>query len=137
MNHRKQIASLIFKSLTIEKEVLKKQFSESKNEIGYFYIDNLLPIDLIDKIYQNLPKLSDSELKKNIREYKYVAYQMSKYNPLLEEVIYAFQEEKIVSIISEICGLKDVLPDKNLYAGGISLMKKNNFLHLSRSHYFF
>ena len=49
---------------------------------------------------------------------------MNKYNPLLEEVIYAFQEEKIVSIISEICGLQDILPDKNLYAGGISLMKK-------------
>ena len=66
MNHRKQIASLIFKSLTIQKEALKKQFSERKNEIGYFYIDNLLPKDLIDQIYQNLPKLSDSELKKNI-----------------------------------------------------------------------
>ena len=136
MNHRKQIASLIFKSLTIEKEALKKQFSERKNEIGYFYVDNLLPIDLIDQIYQNLPKLSDSELKKNIREYKYVAYQMNKYNHLLEEVIYAFQEEKIVSIISEICGLQDILPDKNLYAGGISLMKKNNFLqpHIDNSH---
>ena len=61
---------------------------------------------------------------------------MNKYNPLLEEVIYAFQEEKIVSIISEICGLQDVLPDKNLYAGGISLMKKNNYLHphLDNSH---
>ena len=47
MNHRKQIASLIFKRLTIEKEALKKQFSERKNEIGYFYIDNLLPMDLI------------------------------------------------------------------------------------------
>ena len=61
---------------------------------------------------------------------------MDKYNPILEEVIYAFQEEKIVSIISEICGLQDVLPDKNLYAGGREVMKKNNGLHphLDNSH---
>ena len=57
MNHRKHIASLIFKRLTIEKETLKKQFSETKNQIGYFYIDRLLPLDLVEEIYQNLPKL--------------------------------------------------------------------------------
>ena len=136
MNHRKQIASLIFKRLTIEKETLKKQFSGSKNQIGYFYIDKLLPLDLIEEIHRHLPKLSDSELKKNIREYKYVAYQMNKYHPILEEIIYAFQEEKVVSIIAEICNLQDILPDKNLYAGGVSLMKKNNYLqpHIDNSH---
>lgn len=136
MNHRKHIASLIFKRLTIEKETLKKQFSETKNQIGYFYIDRLLPLDLVEEIYQNLPKLSDSKLKKNIREYKYVAYQMNKYDPLLEEVIYAFQEDNIVAIIAEICGLQNVVPDKNLYAGGVSLMKKDNYLqpHIDNSH---
>ena len=136
MYYRNQIASLIFNRLTIEKETLKKQFSDSKNQIGYFYIDKLLPLDLIEEIHRHLPKLSDSELKKNIREYKYVAYQMNKYHPILEEIIYAFQEEKVVSIIAEICNLQDILPDKNLYAGGVSLMKKNNYLqpHIDNSH---
>ena len=108
MYYRNQIASLIFNRLTIEKETLKKQFSDSKNQIGYFYIDKLLPLDLIEEIHRHLPKLSDSELKKNIREYKYVAYQMNKYHPILEEIIYAFQEEKVVSIIAEICNLQDI-----------------------------
>ena len=61
---------------------------------------------------------------------------MNKYNPLLEEVIYAFQEPKVVAIIAEICGLKDISADEQLYAGGLSLMKKENYLnpHLDNSH---
>ena len=61
---------------------------------------------------------------------------MDKYNPLLEEVIYAFQDKNVVRIVSEICCLKSILPDDNLYAGGMSLMSKNNYLspHLDNSH---
>jgi Rps23 Pro-64 3,4-dihydroxylase Tpa1-like proline 4-hydroxylase len=61
---------------------------------------------------------------------------MDKYHPLLEEVIYAFQDEKIVALIAEICGIEKVFPDEFLYAGGLSLMPKNNFLnpHLDNSH---
>lgn len=133
---RKEIASLISAKLITEKEVLKKQFSESKKTIGFFYLDNLLPEELALKIYENFPKLSDAELRKDIREHKYIAYQMDKYHALLEEVIYAFQDEIVVKLISEICQIEDTLPDKNLYAGGLSLMKKDNFLnpHLDNSH---
>jgi len=39
-------------------------------------------------------------------------------------------------LIEEITGLKEMVPDKNLYAGGISLMANGNFLnpHLYNSH---
>lgn len=61
---------------------------------------------------------------------------MNKYSPFLEEVIYAFQDERVVQLISEICGIQQLLPDENLYAGGLSLMAKNNYLnpHLDNSH---
>lgn len=54
----------------------------------------------------------------------------------MEEAVFAFQDERIVSLIGEITGLKGLVPDKNLYAGGISLMAKGNFLnpHLDNSH---
>ena len=47
-----------------------------------------------------------------------------------------FKKKRVVSIIAEICNLQDILPDKNLYAGGVSLMKKNNYLqpHIDNSH---
>jgi Rps23 Pro-64 3,4-dihydroxylase Tpa1-like proline 4-hydroxylase len=136
MIKRDQIALLIVEKLTSEKELLKKLFLESKNQIGYFYIDNLLPKEITKKIYDSFPKLSETELKKNIREYKYVAYQMDKYNTLLEEIIYAFQDSEVVRAISAICQIKNIIPDDNLYAGGVSLMKKDNYLnpHLDNSH---
>ena len=100
---RKEISLIIAEKLLSNKENLKKQFSDSKNEIGCFYLDNLLPEKLCLKIYNNFPKLSEAELKKDFREFKYIAYQMNKYHVLLEEVIYAFQEDNVVQLISEIC----------------------------------
>ena len=61
---------------------------------------------------------------------------MNNYNPILEEAIYAFQDEKIVSVIKEICGIDTLYPDEHLYAGGISMMGNKQFLnpHLDNSH---
>ena len=133
---RTEIATLIAKRLEEEKVDLQSQFSKSKDQIGFFYIDDLLPQNLVEIVYQCFPKPEDSVLKKSLKEYKYVAYQMNLYEPILEEIIYAFQEPKVINIIKKICDLDEVFPDENLYAGGLSLMKKNNFLspHLDNSH---
>lgn len=134
--NRIEIGNLIFQQLEKNKAQLKKQFLASKNKIGYFFIDDLLPEELAKKIYNNFPNLAETKERKSLREHKHVAYQMDKYNVLLEEVIYAFQEKKNVGIIAEICDLPTIYPDEHLYAGGLSLMEKNNFLnpHLDNSH---
>jgi Rps23 Pro-64 3,4-dihydroxylase Tpa1-like proline 4-hydroxylase len=136
MISREQIAFLITEKLISEKESLKTLFQKSINEIGFFYVDNLLPEDLVKEVYKNFPELKETKQRKNFRENKYVAYQMDKYHPLLEEVIYAFQEPNVVALVAEICQIKAVLPDENLYAGGLSLMAKDNYLspHLDNSH---
>ncbi|MCF6347551.1 MAG: 2OG-Fe(II) oxygenase [Flavobacteriaceae bacterium] len=133
---RVEIASLIISKLQQEKLQLKKQFAESKSQIGFFYVDNVLPEKLAKQIFEKFPSLENTTLRKSLKEYKHIAYQMDKYNPLLEESIYAFQEESVVKLIQEICGLTSIFTDKSLYAGGLSLMKKDNFLnpHLDNSH---
>jgi hypothetical protein len=63
--------------------------------------------------------------------------QMNLYNPLLEEIIYAFQYPKFLSLLSEITGIPQLLPDEYLYAGGISLIGfEGCFLnpHIDNSH---
>lgn len=136
MIKRKEIASLILEKLTNEKDSLRNQFQKSQKEIGYFYVDALLPKKIVKDVYKNFPVLRDTKQKKNFRENKYVAYEMDKYHPLLEEIIYAFQDEEVVNIVSDICGIENIIPDENLYAGGLSLMAKNNYLspHLDNSH---
>ncbi|WP_378183334.1 2OG-Fe(II) oxygenase [Aquimarina sp. SS2-1] len=134
--NRDKIADLIFLKLKDNEEVLKNHFDHSRSGIGYFYLDNLLPEEIAKDIFDKFPSTKDAKVKKSIKEYKYVAAQMDKYHPLLEEVVYAFQDSRVVSLISDICNYKNVKPDENLYAGGISMMGKGNFLnpHLDNSH---
>jgi Rps23 Pro-64 3,4-dihydroxylase Tpa1-like proline 4-hydroxylase len=133
---RKVFANHIFNHIYKNKKQLINQFFDSKNQIGYFYVDDLLPIEIALKIQEVFPKPSEMVLKKSLAEDKYVAAQMNLYNPILEEIIYAFQDKKIVDLIAEICMIDEAIPDENLYAGGISMMGKNQFLnpHLDNSH---
>lgn len=134
--NRIELADRIYQEIKSNKVALQLHFAASKQAIGYFYLDNLLPDDIALKIYENFPESSQMVLKKSIREDKYVAAQMNRYNPILEEIIYAFQDKKIVDLVAEICNIKEAIPDDNLYAGGISMMGKNQFLnpHLDNSH---
>lgn len=133
---RKDLSDLIFSKIEKNQDILSKQFEDSKNKIGFFYVDDLLPEEIAFQIHDNFPKSSEMVLKKSIRENKYIAAQMNLYHPILEDIIYAFQEEKIVKLIAKICNIKEAFPDDKLYAGGISLMSENQFLnpHLDNSH---
>ncbi|MFT7072317.1 MAG: Rps23 Pro-64 3,4-dihydroxylase Tpa1-like proline 4-hydroxylase [Patiriisocius sp.] len=133
---RTTLATIIAERLIGVKEVLKKAYENSENEIGHFFIDDLLPAEIAAQIATAFPPKDKMMLKKNLGEFKYVAAQMNQYDPLLEEIIYAFQDERVVNIVSEICGIPELVPDEYLYAGGISLMAENNFLHphLDNSH---
>ena len=134
--NRTELALLIFEKISENKESLKRQFDASKEAIGYFFLDDLLPADIALEIYNVFPSPEKMVLKKSIRENKYVAAQMNAYHPLLEEIIYAFQDEKVVKLVGEICDIKELVPDDNLYAGGISMMTNKQFLnpHLDNSH---
>jgi len=134
---RQEIALLILKQLETKRLDLEKQYSISKSTISYFYIDNLLPQELVDQVNSGFPNISELTLKKSLKQCKYVSAQMDAHDSLLEEVLYAFQDKRIVTIIQEICGIQSIIEaDENLYAGGISLMNKDCFLnpHLDNSH---
>lgn len=122
--------------MSANKQKLALQYAESKEKIGYFFIDDLLPEAIVLQIYNAFPKPSEMILKNTIRERKYIAVQMDQYNPLLEEIIYAFQQPEIVKLVSEICQIDGLIPDENLYAGGISMMDHTHYLnpHLDNSH---
>jgi len=74
--------------------------------------------------------------KNSLKERKYVAAQMDEHDPLLEETVYAFQEPRVLALVSEITGLAALEPDSDLYAGGVSAMPQGAYLkpHLDNSH---
>lgn len=132
----KDISELIFNTIKENQEALKAAYEASKDQIGYFYIDDLLPEELAKRCFDVFPETSEMRCLKSIREYKYVSPQMDKHNTLLEDVLYAFQDSKIVNLIGEICNINSLYADDSLYAGGLSQMAKDNFLnpHLDNSH---
>ncbi len=132
---RKVLADLILEKLISKKEELKKEFNQY-DRINSCIIDDLLPKDVALKIYEGYPSPEEMALHKSLRENKRIAAQMDLYNPILEEAVFAFQDMRIVKVVEEITGLKEMIPDEHLYAGGISLMATGNFLnpHLDNSH---
>jgi Rps23 Pro-64 3,4-dihydroxylase Tpa1-like proline 4-hydroxylase len=121
--NRTQIAEIVKARLTESFADIQAQFQETSGDIGYFYVDQF-------------PSPEGMKLKKSLREYKYIAAQMDQYDPILEEAIYAFQDPGVVEIVKQVCGMASAYPDEHLYAGGISMMGKDQFLnpHLDNSH---
>jgi len=134
--NRKEMADLLVQRIEPELARLKAGYEASRLTIGHFFIDDLLPEPLAQRIYSAFPNAGTMKLKKSLKEYKYVAAQMDRYDPILEEAIYAFQDPRVVALISSICGIDSLYPDEKLYAGGISLMGHGHFLnpHLDNSH---
>jgi Rps23 Pro-64 3,4-dihydroxylase Tpa1-like proline 4-hydroxylase len=132
---REYLADLILEKLVVNKVELKKEFNQ-KGRINSCVIDNLLPEEVAKEIYEAYPSPEEMALHKSMRENKRIAAQMDLYNPILEEAVFAFQDQRIINIVEEITGLKGMIPDEYLYAGGISLMATGNFLnpHLDNSH---
>ncbi len=132
---RHEYADEILTRLETCQILLQKEFSTT-DRIQSCWVDNLLSESDAREIYAAFPKKEEMLLLKDLREYKYVGMQMNRYNPILEEIIYAFQDPRIVAIVSKITGIENLLPDEYLYAGGISLMHNDCYLnpHLDNSH---
>ncbi|MCF6226404.1 MAG: 2OG-Fe(II) oxygenase [Xanthomonadales bacterium] len=134
--NKTDLADLIFNKIKSEERSLRSQYESTKDQIGYLIIDNLLPSSVAKQINKAFPVAESMLLKKSLREYKYIAVQMDQYAPILEAAIFAFQDPRIVELIKNICSIDSLYPDKNLYAGGLSLMRKGQFLnpHIDNSH---
>ncbi len=134
--NRTEIAQQILKRLESEADSIKQNYRSTEASIAHFTVDDLLPEELAMKIYRAFPVAASMKLNSSLREDKYVAAQMDRYDPLLEEVLFAFQDPRIVEFIGKLCGIKHLYPDEHLYAGGISRMEKSQFLnpHLDNSH---
>lgn len=134
-NLRTYYAEQIFNKLLDYKEDLRQEFSIT-NRINTCYLDDILNETDVLEIYHAFPDKQNLLQLKDLREHKYVGIQLDKYNPILEEIIYAFQDSRVVDLISQITGLDELMPDEYLYAGGVSLMEDGCFLnpHLDNSH---
>jgi Rps23 Pro-64 3,4-dihydroxylase Tpa1-like proline 4-hydroxylase len=113
----------------------REAYSRSK-PIQYFVVDDLLPEAMAMAIHASFPAPAQMFERRSLREHKYVAAQMDRYDRQAEEALYAFQDPRVVDLVSSITQLPQLLADPQLYAGGVSLMRAGNFLnpHVDNSH---
>ena len=102
--NRRELASLICAHLEKNAERCKEMFL--KNDKRFFYIDSLLPESIVKNIYRSFPSPESMHLRKSLKERKHVAAQMDKYNNVLEEIVFSFQDPGVVKIIEKITDIE-------------------------------
>lgn len=136
MYSRHQIADSIVARIDSETLARARRDFVASQPTPWFVIDDLLPADMAHVIRRAFPLPSEMRERKTLREHKYVAAQMDRQDPQAEEALFAFHDDRVVDVIARITGLRSLHADPQLYAGGISLMQRGNFLnpHLDNSH---
>ncbi len=137
--YNEKIVSLIVKKLELDKNTLRDQFQKSQSSVGtrYVSIENLLPDELANEIFKQFPKDQRSWREMNsFREKKLTSKAFDKLPRLLGEITFAIQSEPVIKLIEEITQLPELKADPTLYAGGLSLMRFDDFLnpHIDNSH---
>jgi Rps23 Pro-64 3,4-dihydroxylase Tpa1-like proline 4-hydroxylase len=89
----------------------------------------LLPDDVATAIYREFPPLRTMRRLSSLRERKCAFKQLRECAPIVEHVTFAFQNSRIVRLVEQIAGMRELVPDTHLYAGGISSMVRGDYLH--------
>jgi Rps23 Pro-64 3,4-dihydroxylase Tpa1-like proline 4-hydroxylase len=134
---REEIVRLISERLDRESDKIAADFSAEKGVRTHFCaIDSLLPDDVAHRIADAFPPPSQMRLMKTFREWKHTSKSLDKFDPLIADITFAFQDRRVVSTVAELTGIKDAVGDPNLYAGGLSAMSRGHFLnpHIDNSH---
>ena len=134
---REELVQLILDRLDRDAEAIAADFNTAKEvKTKYAVVDDLLPAEIASKFAPAFPPLEEMRLMKSIRETKRTSKSLDKFDPLLSDITFAFQDERIVRKVCEIAGFDDAVGDPHLYAGGISAMARGHFLnpHIDNSH---
>lgn len=134
---REELIQLILERLDRDAESIKLDFQTEKGiKTRFAAIDKLLPDDIALRIAEAFPAVDDMRLLDSFREKKYTSKALDKFDSLIEDITFAFQDKRIIAKVAELTGIKDAVGDPHLYAGGISAMPHGHFLnpHIDNSH---
>ena len=133
------LGGMIAARLATMGEVLKEQFTRDAGfeiNVRYFCLDNCLPERRASQIADAFPEPARMRRISTFRERKYTSKSLDKFDPLLKEITFAFQDPAVTDVVERITGIPRQIPDPSLYAGGLSMMSQGHFLnpHIDNSH---
>ena len=130
---------LIVNRLKINGDTLSDQFLAGNRltTTRFFILDDLLPVDLVAKLYKDFPRKEKYVFRDTFREKKYTFTDTDSLESSLPgQVIDALQSESVIQEIKNITKMPGLSGDPSLYAGGLSRMDQGHFLnpHIDNSH---
>lgn len=134
---REKLAQLILERLDRDAAAIKQDFEADKGiQTKFCAIADLLPDEIARKISDAFPPSAKMRLLDSFREKKYTSKSLDQFDPLIADITFAFQDERVVERVAQLTGIRDAVGDPHLYAGGISAMARGHFLnpHLDNSH---
>lgn len=135
---KNQLADLILQRLNENSHRLRTEFNlDHQIKIArYFALDNLLPTEIAEKIYNDFPKPSQMHTLSSSGKIKLKYSHLKEVSSLLRDINHAIQDARVVALIEEITGIKKQIPDPTRFAGGVSTLLKGYYInpHLDNSH---
>jgi len=135
MPTRAEFAAAIATRLRADAPQLARAFAQAQ-PVRHFVVDGLLPADWLRAVAAAFPRPEQLLLKRSLREHKRVGVAVERYHASIGDLLFAFQDPGVVAAVAAITGIAGLEPDPTLYASGISVMGKGDFLnpHLDNSH---
>jgi Rps23 Pro-64 3,4-dihydroxylase Tpa1-like proline 4-hydroxylase len=135
---QEQIVRLVLDRLDQERDSIVRQWNNPEGtSTRHFVVDNLLPAEVAETIYSAFPRDGNGFFSRaTFREKKRTSANLSDYPEILGEITYALQDATVVEKVAEVCEFHALEPDPALYAGGLSMMFKDDYLnpHIDNSH---
>lgn len=131
------LSELIAAKLRANLDPLRRQFERPRiGRTRYAVQDDLLPVELARDIHAAFPAPERMRLMSSFRERKYTSKSLETMAALMHDALFAFQAPAVIAAVAGITGLRDMVGDPHLYAGGISAMTRGHFLqpHIDNSH---
>jgi Rps23 Pro-64 3,4-dihydroxylase Tpa1-like proline 4-hydroxylase len=99
-------------------------------------VDEVLPAAWLREVAAAFPPPQQLLVKRSWREHKRVGVAVERYAPCIGDLLFAFQDAAVIAAIAAATGIAGLEADPSLYASGISVMGRDDFLnpHLDNSH---
>jgi len=132
---RAALAAAIAARLERERDAAAAVFAAAR-PTRYVVVDDVLPPAWTAAAAAAFPAPETLLLRSSLRERKRVGVDLERYAPIVGDLVLAFQEPSVVAAVQAITGRAGLEADPTLYASGISVMGRDDFLepHLDNSH---
>jgi Rps23 Pro-64 3,4-dihydroxylase Tpa1-like proline 4-hydroxylase len=132
---RSELAEHVAARLVADRDGLRREWAAS-HPIRHVIVDDLMPDDAARAVAAAFPDPKTLMLRNTWRERKRVGVDVSAYEPIVNDFLYAFQAGSVRQAVEAITGIEHLEADPTLYASGLSVMLPGDFLnpHLDNSH---